>query len=156
MMLGLLKKFSFLCSRSLARINAIKIYDHALAFYSAKDFAKALPLMREAAELEHVDAMSLYGSMLLLGYGTKENGSEAEKWLLRGAHTGNSNAIALLGMAFATGKAGFPRDMALGRRYLTEAAQKGDEKSQEMLRLMDQRSGIFARHHPPVGRSKRT
>lgn len=91
--------------------------------------------MREAAELEHVGAMSLYGSMLLFGHGTKENGREAEKWLIRGAHTGNSDAIALLGMGYATGKAGFPQDMALGRKYLTEAAEKGDEKSREMLRL---------------------
>ena len=153
-MLGFIEKLSSLYALSLARIKAIQVYDEALALYSAKNYERSLPLMREAAELDHVDAMSIYGSMLLLGYGTKENGKEAEQWLLRAAHTGNSNAIALLGMGYATGRAGFPLDMALGRKYLTEAAEKGDEKSQEMLELMDQRLGIFARNRQ-AGRSKR-
>jgi uncharacterized protein len=127
------------------KVRSVQAYDEALAFYGAKEFTKALPLMREAAELGNTDAMSVLGSMLLLGRGVKENGKEAEQWLTRAVDAGNAQAVSVLGMAYATGKAGCPRDRSRGRVLLTQAAEAGDEQSARMLEAMDKKIGIFKR-----------
>lgn len=101
--------------------------------------------MREAAELGNTNAMSLYGSMFLLGQGVPENGKEAEIWLKRAVQNGDKNAVSLLGMAYATGKAGFIRDLKQGRELLSQAADAGDVQSARMLEMMDKKQGIFGR-----------
>jgi TPR repeat protein len=127
------------------KIKSVQVYDEALALHGAKEFKKAAPLMREAAELGNTNAMSLYGSMLLLGQGMPENGKEAETWLKRAMELGEKNAASVLGMAYATGKAGIKRDLKLGRTLLTQAAEAGDTQSARMLEMMDKKQGIFAR-----------
>lgn len=62
----------------LNKIKASQIYDEALSLYSDKDYKKAFPMMTEASNLGHPQAMSLLGTMYLLGLGVKENGKEAE------------------------------------------------------------------------------
>lgn len=126
-------------------MRSVQAYDEGLAFLSAKEFKKAVPLIKEAAELGNTNAMSIYGSMFLLGQGVPENGKEAEIWLKRAVESGDINAISLLGMAYATGKAGFNRDLKRGRELLTQAANAGDSQSSRMLELMDKKQGIFAR-----------
>jgi TPR repeat protein len=41
-----------------------------------------------------------------MGRGVPENGTEAERWLKRGLDEGYADAASILGMAYATGKAG--------------------------------------------------
>ena len=62
--------------------------------------------MIEAAELGNVQAMSILGSMYLLGQGVKEDGALAVMWLQKAIDGGYESAISVLGMAYATGKAG--------------------------------------------------
>lgn len=128
-----------------SKFKGVQVYDEALALYDAKEYKRALPLMREAAELGNNNAMSVYGSMLLLGRGVAENGKEAQVWLRRAADCGDQNAISLLGMAYATGKAGAKRDLKLGRELLQQAAEAGDSQSARMLDMMDKKQGIFGR-----------
>ena len=127
------------------KARSLQVYDEALALYSSKEFKKALPLMKESAELGHIDAMSLFGSMLLLGQGTKEDGNQAEAWLQRAAESGNKDALSLFGMALATGKAGCRKDLQLAKKYLTQAAKQGDKQSIRMLDLINNEVGIFAK-----------
>lgn len=54
-----------------------------------------------------------------------------------------SGAAAILGMAYATGKAGVKPNHKVARELLTQAAAEGDQKSAEMLDMMDKRKGIF-------------
>ena len=131
---------------ALARtIRATRAYDEGLALHTAEEYAKAFPLIKEAAELRHDAAMTLYGTMLLLGQGVKEDGKQAELWLKRAVEAGYEDAIGVLGMAYATGKAGCRRDMELGRKLLTQSAASGDEQSGRMLEMMDKGEGIFRR-----------
>lgn len=142
----MLKFIQNLLSLNLAlagKVRSVQAYDEALTFHGAKEFKKALPLMREAAELGNTNAMSVLGSMLLLGHGVAENGKEAERWLKRAVDAGNTNAVSVLGMAYATGKAGCPRDMKRGRALLTQAVEAGDEKSARMLEMMNKKQGMF-------------
>ena len=125
------------------KARSILAYDEALAFHTAKEYKKALPLMLEASELGNPQAMSLLGSMYLMGYGIKEDGQQASMWLKRAIDAGFEGAISVLGMALATGKAGMRIDMPRAREMLVFCADKGDEQSARMLSMMDRGEGIF-------------
>jgi TPR repeat protein len=127
------------------KVRSVQVYDEALAFHGAREFKKALPLMREAAELGNTNAMSMYGAMLLLGQGAPENGKGAEQWLKRAIDCGDKNAVSVLGMAYATGKAGVARDLKRGRALLVQASEAGDGQSARMLEMMDKKQGMFGR-----------
>jgi hypothetical protein len=49
-------------------------YDEALSFYGVKVYKNALPLMIEASELCNHQAMSILGTMSLMGQGVSEDG----------------------------------------------------------------------------------
>lgn len=135
------------------KIRAMQAYDEGLALHGAEEYAKALPLIKEAAELGHDSAMTLYGTMLLLGQGVKEDGEQAEIWLKQAVDAGHEGAISVLGMAYATGKAGCRRDVELGRKLLMRSAEGGDKQSRRMLEMMDKGEGIF--HHHKRGNRRR-
>jgi TPR repeat protein len=126
------------------KVRSITAYDEALALHSAKDFKKALPLMLESAMLGYPAAMCVLGSMYLLGQGVKEDGKEAEKWLVAAMDAGFEGAVSVLGMAYATGKAGIKIDIQKARMMLETSASKGDEQSSRMLQMMDRGEGMFA------------
>ena len=127
----------------LGKVRSAQLYDEALSFYTAKDYRSAFPLMKEAAELGSLPAMSILGSMYLLGRGVQENGNQALRWLKQAVDGGFEGAISVLGMAYATGSAGIPIDLPLARQMLTQAAQKGDQQSVRMLEMMDKGEGMF-------------
>jgi TPR repeat protein len=127
----------------LAKARSSTIYDEALALYEAKQYSKAFPLMKEAAELGSLPAMSILGSMYLLGRGMPENGVQAERWLKQAVEGGFEGAISVLGMAHATGNAGIKIDIPLARQLLIRAAEKGDQQSARMLEMMDKGKGMF-------------
>lgn len=119
------------------------MYKQTLALYEAKEYSKAFPLMQEAAALGSLPAMSVLGSMYLLGRGVPENGREAERWLTQAVEGGFEDAASVLGMAYATGRAGVRTDIPLARELLTRAADKGDQQSARMLEMMDKSQGLF-------------
>jgi hypothetical protein len=142
-MLKLLQYLISLNSALLAKARSARLYDEALGFYGAKDYRKAFPLMKQAAELGSLQAMSILGSMYLLGRGVPENGGQAVQWLKQAVDGGFEGAISVLGMAYATGSAGIPMDIPLAREMLTQAAGKGDQQSARMLEMMDNGEGMF-------------
>ena len=125
------------------KLRATQAYDEALAYGNANEHRKAAPLLKEAAELGNPDAMAVYGSALLLGTGVAENGLEAVKWLQMAIDLKHIGAALVLGMVYATGKAGVKPNHKLARELLTQAAAEGDQQSTEMLDMMNKRKGIF-------------
>lgn len=125
------------------KVRATRAYDEALAYSNAKEHLKAAPLLKEAAELGNPDAMAVCGSALLLGTGVPVNGLEAVKWLQMAIDRKQIGAASVLGMAYATGKAGVKPNHKHARELLTQAAGEGDRQSTEMLDMMDKRTGIF-------------
>lgn len=143
-MLNLFNALVSLNATLAGKIRSIASYDEALALYNNKDYVKALPLMTEAAELGNVHAMSLLGSMYLLGQGVREDGRLAVLWLQRAMDGGYESAASVLGMAHATGKAGVKIDLPKARMLLEAAASKGDAQSARMLEMIDRGEGMFA------------
>jgi hypothetical protein len=125
------------------RIRSSQAFDEALAFYDAEDYKAALPLMREASELGNPRAMSLLGTMYLMGQGVREDGVQAERWLKQAIAEGFDDATSVLGMAYATGKAGVKIDLDKAIPMLTEAADNGDEQSARMLGMIERGEGMF-------------
>jgi len=143
-MLNLFNTLVSLNAALAGKIRSITAYDEALTLYSDKNYGKALPLMIEAAELGNVQAMSLLGSMHLLGQGVREDGRLAVLWLQRAMDGGYESAASVLGMAHATGKAGVIIDLPKARMLLEDAASKGDTQSARMLEMIDKGEGTFA------------
>jgi TPR repeat protein len=127
----------------LSKARSITAYTEALAYQDAKEHAKALPLMIEAAELGNLQAMSVLGSMYLLGKGVKEDGRQAVAWLQKAIDGGYEDAVSVLGMAYATGKAGVKVDIPKAREMLQFATDRGDGQSARMLEMMDKGEGMF-------------
>ena len=127
------------------KVRATQTYNEGLALHRSKEYAKASPFIREAAELGHEAGMTIYGSMFLLGQGVKVDGAQAELWLQKAMEAGYEDAASILGMAYATGKAGCRHDLELGRKLLMQAAQAGDERSGRMLEMMEKGEGMFQR-----------
>jgi TPR repeat protein len=99
--------------------------------------------MREASELGNPRAMSLLGTMYLMGQGVREDGVQAERWLKQAIEGGHDDAASVLGMAYATGKAGVKIDLDKAIPMLTEAADNGDEQSARMLGMIERGEGMF-------------
>lgn len=125
------------------RTQAGPVFDAAMADYREKKFRSAFPKMREAALLGDKNAMALLGSMYLQGLGTYENGEESLKWLHKAVDAGQTDAIGVLGMAYATGKARIEKNKKLALEYLTQAAQLGDQQSIRMLSMIQNKQGMF-------------
>lgn len=125
------------------KARSIMAYDEAQVFYRVQDYKQALPLMVEASELGNPEAMSILGTMYLMGHGVKEDGRQAVTWLQKSIDAGFEGAISVLGMAYATGKAGVKIDLLIAREMLTSCAEKGDEQSARMLSMMDRGEGMF-------------
>jgi TPR repeat protein len=125
------------------KIRAVTSFDEALALHANGEFKQALPLMIEAAELGRPEAMSLLGTMYLFGNGVAENGREAVFWLSKSIELGYEESISVLGMAFATGKAGVKIDLDKAIEMLTFGAQRGDDQSARMLLMIEKGEGMF-------------
>ena len=125
------------------KVRASMAYDEALAFYKDKSYKQALPLMIEASELGNAEAMSILGTMHLMGYGVIEDGQHAVLWLQRSIDAGFEGAVSVLGMAYATGKGCVKIDIPKAREILIHCAEKGDEQSARMLSMMDSGEGMF-------------
>lgn len=142
-MLQTIKNLLNLNTALLGKARSITAYSEALAYQDAKEHSKALPLMIEAAELGNVQAMSVLGSMYLLGNGVREDGRQAVAWLRKAIDGGFEDAVSILGMAYATGKAGVKVDIPKAREMLQFAADRGDDQSALMLEMMDKGEGLF-------------
>ena len=102
----------------------------------AKDYKTALIGFEELAEKGHIRAATLAGGMYIAGDVVKENGAKALKYLTIGAEAGDIDAIALLGMAYAAGKAGIKVDFFKARPLLEIAVKNGDKQALHMLELV--------------------
>lgn len=125
------------------KIRGIQAYDEAIAYHSAKDYKAAFPLMLESAKLGNPEAMSILGSMYLLGHGTTEDGVQAVYWLEKAIAANFEDAESVLGMAYATGKAGVKIDIPKATQLLTLAAERGEVQSARMLEMMQNGEGMF-------------
>ncbi|MGH9962431.1 MAG: tetratricopeptide repeat protein [Pyrinomonadaceae bacterium] len=111
-------------------------YRQGLDLYAKKEYAEALPFIREAVQSGHKDGMAILGAMYLFGRGVENDGQKAEYWLKRAAGSGQVDAQSILGIMYATGQ-GVPRNIAGAKEWLTRASEAGDKHAIRMLRMIE-------------------
>lgn len=123
---------------------AAELKEGAIA-YSRGDLATAIRELKPLAESGLPFAQYLYGVSLLNAKAPLANEKEGEAWLERAASAGNVAAMRDLGRVRLFYKK--PADTAGARKWLGEAANRGDAEAQHLLAvsLLDGPAGPEAR-----------
>lgn len=69
--------------------KADSLYKEGKKYYDNKEYFKAAPLIKKAAEMGHADAQMHIGKMYYNGWGIKHNHHTALKWHKKSAAQGN-------------------------------------------------------------------
>lgn len=110
--------------------------DKAAAPYIAplkrRDYAAALPLLKDAMRREDAYAMGLMAAMSALGLGVKKDPIDACNWFRQAANRGNVPSQAALGMCLARGL-GTPANMNEAAFWLFKAGAAGNAQAIEVF-----------------------
>ena len=132
--------------------NADILYKEGKALYDAKDYDKAFPKLKAAAEKGHKKAQYRLGRCYDKGHGTAEDNATAVKWYKKSSDQGYAKAHFQMGKAYMKGK-GVAADESKARTLLRKAvndakhgkeimeklrsdADAGDADAQRMLTLI--------------------
>ncbi|MGA7323810.1 MAG: tetratricopeptide repeat-containing serine protease family protein [Rhodomicrobium sp.] len=109
--------------------------EDADAAYRRKDFERALPLYRSAANEGNVEAQVTLGDMYKQGQGVDVNYGEALKWYRLAARQGYSAAQADLGFMYSNGL-GVPQSYLEAQKWFLLAASQGSAVAEFDLGIM--------------------
>lgn len=112
------------------------------AYYSNKDYAQALKLVKATAEQGHAGAQSDLGVMYAEGHGVAKNESEAVSWFRRAAEQGHAGAQFNLGAMYENGR-GVARDADEAVAWYQKAAALGVVPAQYSLGVAVYANGEF-------------
>jgi len=105
----------------------------AVALVSVKaDPAKALAMVRKAADEGQAAAMTYLGRLYTDGKGAPQDDAEAHRWYLRAAERGDDLAMLILALQSREGR-GVRKDEAEARRWLRKSATKGNAVAIQIL-----------------------
>lgn len=100
-------------------------YPAALAALQQHDYARALPLMKQAAEAGDADAMYGLSTMYWNGDGIPHDGDLAMTWLNKAVSAGNAKAMNALAELYLQG-ARVKRDVGVARQWAEKSAARGE------------------------------
>lgn len=129
---------------SSAHEQAKAVFDQALAAYQAQDYARALPLFRQASAQGFFKADRYLGLAYLQGQGVAPDPQQAFA-IFQKAAAKDITSQYWLGHCYENG-IGTPQDMAQAVYWYRQSAQRGDHVSQPALDAL-QRLGLSA---PPA------
>jgi TPR repeat protein len=92
--------------------------------------ARALQLLRQAAEVGYGEAAQCFGTLLLLGVGVQKNPEEAYSWLAKAADLGWSGSALIIGKIYLE-----IRDIPNGMSWIRKAAELGHPDAQREIGL---------------------
>jgi TPR repeat protein len=115
--------------------SAKEIYKQANKLYAQKDYKKAFPIMKEAAERGNIDAQKILGDMYLLEYGIAKDNKEAVKWYQKAAQKEHSEAQDMLGFMYQYGS-GVIRDISTAVEWYRKAAKQNNKSAQKALKKL--------------------
>jgi uncharacterized protein len=104
----------------------------AIRYLKAKDYAKALPLLRIAANTGHAPSMNSLGWLNQNGWGVAQDYGKACDWYQRAADGGNTDAMNNLGLLNQNGW-GLKQDYGKAREWYQKAADAGNPFAKEAL-----------------------
>ncbi|WP_161629784.1 tetratricopeptide repeat protein [Desulfogranum japonicum] len=104
----------------------VEAYKHYVGKGRPVNYAKALRLYLQAANLGDAEAQYISGGMLYKGLGTDPNAREAFKWLLKAARQGKvtPESMDILGRMYLRGD-GVPQNYQEAKKWLTSASDAG-------------------------------
>ncbi len=111
--------------------------EDAIAAYERKDYATALKIWRDGAELGFSFAQNNLGRMYDNGEGVPENDAEAVKWYRLAADQGNASAQYDLGYMYARGE-GVPENFVQAYKWWNLAAAQGNDKAKKSKAVLEE------------------
>lgn len=149
--MNILRMVSNFSSAVLNKVQSGQLFDQAKALYDAGNFKDALPLMKESAEKGSPNAMAHLGIMFMKGQGVAADWAMAVKLLemtiqvesYQGTYFTGPMIKSNLGLLYGIGGHGLKRNTQKANQYLREAIDEGDEKSSEILRMIEEKKGVF-------------
>ncbi len=103
-----------------------------------KNIQEGMSWMKKAADSNQKAASRVQlelGLALLSGnFGVPQDIEQGQKYLIRSADSGNTNAEVMLAQAMLLGKYGFEIDKINARKYMKKAADKGDKDAVKYMR----------------------
>ena len=112
--------------------NAEKLYQEGKALYDAKDYSKAVPKLKTAAERGHKKAQYRLGLCYDKGKGVTENDTQAFQWYSKSAAQGYAKAQYQLGKCYKDGE-GVAKDRKKAVDWFTKAAKQDNADAQYQL-----------------------
>jgi TPR repeat protein len=107
-------------------------YAEAESYLVVKDYAKALPLLKQAAEAANAEAMNQLGELYYYGSGVVEDNAKAGEWFQKAAEAGNAKGMFQLGSLYENGL-GTARDYVRARHWYLKAAEAGNASAMTNL-----------------------
>jgi TPR repeat protein len=97
----------------------------AMAAIDARDYGKALRLLRPLAEGGHAGAQNSLGTLYQLGLGVDRNLGDALRWFMLSVGQGEGKAAHNIGTIYLTGSPEIPIDQAESKRWFRKARELG-------------------------------
>jgi len=115
----------------------------AKRYLDAKDYAKALPLLRKVADAtRNLEALNQLGDLYYSGRGVSQDYVQARQWYQKAADAGSANAMYQLGELYQYGQ-GVARDYAQAHRWYHKAVDAGNADGMNGLgRLYENGRGV--------------
>ena len=124
--------FSLLLGLTAVAQNADKLYEEGKALYDAKDYAKAFPKLKAAAEKGHKKAQYRLGRCYDKGHGTEKDKTLAFKWYSKAADQGSAKALYQLGKCYKEGE-GVAKDHTKAVSFFSKAARQENADARYQL-----------------------
>ncbi len=112
--------------------STAELLSQAQRYLDAKDFAKALPLLEQAADVGNTRAMNILGDLYYDGRGVPQEYGRAREWYQKAADAGNVSAMTNLGWLYEKGM-GVTQDYSKAREWYQKAADAGNADAKEAL-----------------------
>jgi TPR repeat protein len=104
-------------------------------YLDVKDYAKALPLLQNAAEAGNAEAMNKLGVLYGKGHGVVQDYAQAREWYQKAAKAGEAWGMNNLGWLYENGLS-VARDYAKAREWYQKAADAGNTDAMASLGLL--------------------
>lgn len=155
--MNVFKAFNQFSAAVLNKVKSSQLFDEAKALYDAGNFKAALPLMKESAEKGSSNAMAHLGIMFMKGQGVPADWAMASELLkmtievenYQGTYFTGTMIKSNLGLIYGIGGYGLRRDLHQARHYLQEAVDEGDQRSEEVLKMVINKKGVFGQKEQP-------
>jgi hypothetical protein len=108
-------------------------FEEARDVYYAKDYKKAMTLLRPLADQGHPEAQYMVGHMFEVGDGVSKNVNEAGKWYRLSAEQKFARSEFKMAIGYMQGMGGAQKDSAEAMRWLNRAGCHGFKKAQKTL-----------------------